>query len=136
MDALAFLLEEVVKKTLLPCERLEKNYPLLLEVGKRRGHNQILMNPTKRRILLKLYFLRIFTKSLNLHSWSTGDQYNMVGKNRKEIGLADFAKEDTIGGEMDGSEKIVLSSEEEDPVQELVNLDQNVEETLMDPLMK
>ena len=132
MDALSYLLDEVVQNTLLPCERLEKNFPLLLEVGKRRGHNQILMNPLKRRILLKLYFLRIFTKNLNLHAWSSGDQFNMIGKNRKEMGLADFAKEntETMG---DINEQILVSSDD-DVANDVANLEQ-LEETLMDPLM-
>ena len=92
------------------------------------------MNPLKRRILLKLYFLRIFTKNLNLTSWTAGDQYNMVGKNRKEIGLADFAKDETVAGDMEETGKIILSSGE-GSLSQIEKLDERVEETLMDPLM-
>jgi hypothetical protein len=90
MDALTYLLKEVRKKTLLPCESLEKNFPLLLNVVDRRAKQACMMNPMKRRILLKLYFLRMFTKNVNLVPFNEGDQYNRYGKDLKEVGYEDF----------------------------------------------
>jgi len=56
----------------------------------------------------------------------------MIGKNRKEMGLADFAKEntETMG---DINEQILVSSDD-DVANDVANLEQ-LEETLMDPLM-
>jgi hypothetical protein len=53
------------------------------------------MTPQKRRILLKLFFLRLFTRSVKLTPFNAGDQYNKTGKTRKELNASEFTLDQT-----------------------------------------
>lgn len=60
MDVLSFLKDRVDRFSLLPCRRLEENFDLLVKLFKRRTREQVLINPLKRRLLLKLFILKMF----------------------------------------------------------------------------
>mmetsp|Transcript_18375 Transcript_18375/g.33017 ORF Transcript_18375/g.33017 Transcript_18375/m.33017 type:complete len:510 (+) Transcript_18375:2705-4234(+) len=60
MDVLNFLKERVDRFSLLPCRRLEENFDLLVKLIKRRTREQVMVNPLKRRLLLKMFILKMF----------------------------------------------------------------------------
>jgi hypothetical protein len=60
MDVLSFLKDRVDRFSLLPCRRLEENFHELVQVIQRRSKEQIMISPLKRRLLLKMYLLKMF----------------------------------------------------------------------------
>jgi hypothetical protein len=64
------------------------------------------MSPLKRRILLKLYFLRMFTRSVPIQPFHDGEQFNIYGKGRKEVDLSDMNLDATA---LDDPGSIILS---------------------------
>jgi len=112
VDILDFLRKKVASATLLPCERLERDYPLLLKVVNRRYREQILMNPLKRRILLKLNLLKMFIGNRRTLPFNTGEETNFVGlgEGKRRLGLSDFenfkptSKEESFQQELPASE--------------------------------
>ena len=69
MEELGFLMGLVKAQSLLPCKRLESDLELVTMVIKRRWGEQCLMSRKKRQILLKLFFLRWFTKGVKTGPW-------------------------------------------------------------------
>ena len=69
MEELGFLLNLVKSQSLLPCKRLENDIDLVIMVIRRRWNEQCLMSRKKRNILLKLFFLRWFTKGVKTGPW-------------------------------------------------------------------
>lgn len=60
LEQLTYFFNQVKHTSLLPCQRLEENLDLFSMVMQRRWRQQVLMNPIKRRVLLKLYILKLF----------------------------------------------------------------------------
>ncbi|CAG9333037.1 unnamed protein product [Blepharisma stoltei] len=92
LDILNYLQQRVSSQTLLPCKKLEENFGLVVRVMNRRWREQILMTPVKRRILLKLYILRMFIGNRIMKPFNSGEQNNYIGKGEKmrPIDVYDF----------------------------------------------
>ena len=94
LDILSFLREQVEEETFLPSSKLERDYGLLVRVVNRRWKEQILFNPIKRRILLKLGVLKMFLgerQTNPFNSGETGDLYK--DKKNSEYDLNKFYRE-------------------------------------------
>lgn len=60
MEVLYYYQEQVLEQSLFPSRKLEKNLKIVISVVQRRWHEQMLMNPIKRKILLKILALNLF----------------------------------------------------------------------------
>lgn len=95
LDILTFLRDQVAKETLLPSKKLERDYGLLVMVVNRRWKEQILFNPIKRRILLKLGVLKMFLGKRETNPFNSGEigDVDKARKNPREYDLNQFYRE-------------------------------------------
>jgi hypothetical protein len=94
LDILSFLREQVEDETLLPSFKLERDYGLLVRVVNRRWKEQILFNPIKRRILLKLGVLKLFLGERQTNPFNSGETGEMYkDKKNSEYDINKFYRE-------------------------------------------
>ena len=79
IDTLEFMWQRVVQDSLLPCRKLEKNLSDFVRVVLRRWHSEMLMNPVKRRILLKILCLNLFFGNRKTLPFTTGIDESFYG---------------------------------------------------------
>lgn len=113
LDLLDYLKKRVQAVTLLPCKKLEDSYGLLIKVVNRRWKEQILMTPVKRRLLLKLYILKMFIGDRYIQPFNSGDINNYIGKGdtKRPIGISDFE----IDQLYDKIESVLIEKLDSDP---------------------
>lgn len=95
LDILTYLRSEVKDETLLPSKKLERDYGLLIKVVNRRWVEQILFNPIKRRILLKLGVLKLFLGNRETNPFNSGEtgDVDKARKNPRDYDLNQFYRE-------------------------------------------
>ena len=92
LDILCFIKGQVHNETLLPSKNLERDYGLLKTVVTRRWREQILINPIKRRLLLKLGVLKLFLGNRETKPFNSGDDSNCFKKGEKTTDRYDIDK--------------------------------------------
>jgi hypothetical protein len=84
IQLLSFYETKVASQSLLSSEKLEKNIGIVVSVIKRRWREQVLMNPVKRRLLLKILSLSLFLKNKFRFPFSPADDDNFEYKAPKK----------------------------------------------------
>jgi hypothetical protein len=108
MEELGFLEKLVKTNTLLPCKKLEQDLDLVTYVIRRRWQEQCLMNHKKRRILLKLFFLRWFTRGLKTVPWladqNSQDQFSIISEHQPFLDQGNGPRSYIITSQVRGEE--------------------------------
>jgi len=144
LDILTYLRSVVEDETFLPSKKLERDYGLLVKVVNRRWVEQILFNPIKRRILLKLGVLKLFLGNRETNPFNSGEtgDVDKARKNPRDYDLNQFYREfedmessrdgivDTRYGKRDAKQAVMTRDLEKMMTISLVALDTNDKELL------